>query len=63
MNEFTKAVKAKGWQMQEVAERWGVTPRRMSQIAKAPTQKDWDALRLGRRGRRFESCQGDQIKK
>lgn len=44
MNEFTKAVKAKGWQMQEVAERWGVTPRRMSQIAKAPTQKDWDAL-------------------
>ncbi len=44
MNEFTKAVKSKGWQMQEVAERWGVTPRRMSQIAKNPTQKDWDAF-------------------
>lgn len=42
--DFTLAVKAKGWQMQEVAERWGVTPRRMSQIAKAPTQKDWDAV-------------------
>lgn len=44
MNEFTRTVKAKGWQMQEVAERWGVTPRRMSQIAKEPTQKDWDAV-------------------
>jgi hypothetical protein len=44
MNEFTKLVKAKGWKMQDVAERWGVTPRRMSQIAKEPGQKDWDAV-------------------
>ena len=43
-SDFTLSVKAKGWQMQEVAERWGVTPRRMSQIAKQPTQKDWDAV-------------------
>lgn len=30
--------------MKDVAARWGVTPRRLSQIAAEPKQKDWDAL-------------------
>lgn len=44
MNEFTAKAKAKGWAMKAIAERWGVSPRRMSQIAAEPKQKDWDAL-------------------
>lgn len=44
MNELTKQIKAKGWKSKEVAERWGVTPRRLSQIAGNPTQKDLDAV-------------------
>lgn len=44
MNDFTAQAKAKGWAMKAIAERWGVTPRRMSQIAANPKQKDWDAL-------------------
>lgn len=44
MSEFTNWAKVRGWKMKEVAKRWGVTPRRMSQIAADPKQKDWDAL-------------------
>jgi hypothetical protein len=42
--DFTLAVKSKGWKMQKVAERWGVTPRQLSRIASAPKQIHWDAL-------------------
>lgn len=45
MYEFTKEAKKKGYQMKEIARRWNVTPRRMSQIAAAPKDKDWDALK------------------
>lgn len=44
MTEYVKALRAKGWSAQELAERWGVSPRRISQIGNNPTQKDWDAL-------------------
>jgi len=44
MNDFTEKAKAKGWRMKAIAERWGVSPRRMSQIAAEPKQKDWDAI-------------------
>lgn len=44
MTEYVKALRAKGWSAQDLAERWGVSPRRISQIGNAPTQKDWDAL-------------------
>jgi len=44
MNNFTSKAKAKGWPMKAIAERWGVTPRRMSQMAAEPKQKDLDAL-------------------
>ena len=44
MSAYMKAARAKGWARDALAERWGITPRRLSQIAKAPTQWDWDAL-------------------
>jgi len=44
MTDFVKKLRAKGWTARELAERWGVSPRRISQIGKNPTQKDWDAL-------------------
>jgi hypothetical protein len=44
MYEFTKQAKKKGYLMKEIASRWNVTPRRMSQIASDPKAKDWDAL-------------------
>ena len=44
MNKFTEQAKAKGWSMKAIGERWGVSQRQMSNIAKAPKQKDLDAL-------------------
>ena len=44
MTDYVKALRQKGWSAQQVARRWGVTPRRISQIGNNPSQKDWDAL-------------------
>lgn len=44
MTEFVKQLRAKGWTAQELAIRWGVSPRRISQIGNDPQQRDWDAL-------------------
>lgn len=44
MTEYVKQLRAKGWKAKEVAERWGVSPRRISQISEKPSRKDWDAL-------------------
>ena len=44
MTEYVKVLRAKGWSAQDLAERWGVSPRRISQIGNNPTQKDQDAL-------------------
>lgn len=44
MNKFTQTAKEKGWKMQDIASRWGVTPRQMSRIAGNPDRRDWDAL-------------------
>lgn len=44
MKDFTKELRRKGWTGVEVAARWGIKPRRLSQIAAAPTRKDLDAL-------------------
>jgi transcriptional regulator len=44
MTEYVKTLRKKGWTAQELAKRWGVSPRRISQIGNEPTQKDWDAL-------------------
>ena len=43
--KFLKAeIKRKGWKIKEVATRWGVTPRRMSQILKNPSYMHIDAI-------------------
>lgn len=44
MNKFTERAKNKGWSMKVLSERWGVTQRQMSNVAKKPKPKDWDAL-------------------
>ena len=44
MTDYVKQLRAKGWTAQELAKRWGVSPRRISQIGNKPQQKDWDAL-------------------
>jgi hypothetical protein len=44
MNSLTAAIKSKGWRMKDVAERWNITPRQMSNIAKTPKQIHWDAV-------------------
>lgn len=44
MYEFTKNVKDKGWLMGELAERWGISSRQMSNIARKPKQIHLDAL-------------------
>lgn len=51
MTKFTTVARAKGWPMKAIAERWGITPRQMSNIAANPKQRDWDALEgLPKRG-------------
>lgn len=44
MAPFTVKLRKKGWLAKEVAERWGVKQRAMSNIAKSPSQLHWDAL-------------------
>ena len=44
MTDFVKLLRQKGWTAQKLAVRWGVSPRRISQIGANPTQKDFDAL-------------------
>lgn len=44
MNNFIKALHEKGWTAKAVAERWGMTATRVSQIGKNPKQIHWDAL-------------------
>jgi hypothetical protein len=44
MSDYAKSIRAKGWTQKDLAERWGITPRRLRQIAAAPAQWDWDAL-------------------
>jgi len=44
MKEFTEQVRAKGWSMKLLADRWGVSPRQMSNIASNPQQIHLDAL-------------------
>lgn len=44
MTPFVKQLRKKGWTAQQLAKRWGVTPRQISNIGRNPSQKDWDAL-------------------
>ena len=45
MNDYVKELRRRGWTARELAERWGVSPRRISQISANPSLKDWDALK------------------
>lgn len=44
MTPFVKALRLKGWSAKEVAKRWGILPRQMSNIGKRPKQMHMDAL-------------------
>lgn len=44
MKQFTQAVKNKNWSMKNLAKRWDISPRQMSNIADNPKQIHWDAL-------------------
>lgn len=44
MKKFTMEVKRKGWKMKELALRWQLSTRRLSQIADDPKPRDWDAV-------------------
>jgi hypothetical protein len=44
MKDFTKKIKAKGWKLKEIAERWGFSPRRMDQISANPEPLHLDAI-------------------
>jgi transcriptional regulator len=44
MTDFVKKLRAKGLTAQELAERWGITPRQISNIGKNPSVMNIDAL-------------------
>jgi len=41
---FKEEAKAKGWKMKDLAQRWEVGTRQMTNIAANPRRRDWDAL-------------------
>ncbi len=44
MTNMLRNIKAKGWTAKEVAKRWGITQRQMSNISKRPKVRDCDAV-------------------
>jgi hypothetical protein len=42
--EFHKIALAKGWLLEQIAERWGISIRQMSRVANNATRKDLDAV-------------------
>lgn len=43
--EFYEALRAKGWTVKEVAERWNMHPGSLRRLAKRPSARDIDALK------------------
>lgn len=43
-SKFVFLLRKKGYTVAEIARRWGISPRRISQIGREPSQRDWDAL-------------------
>lgn len=41
--DFHNTAEAKGWLLEKIAERWGISVRQMSRIANKPSPKDLDA--------------------
>ena len=44
MTNFLRNIKNKGYTAKEVAKRWGITQRQMSNISTKPKVKDFDAV-------------------
>lgn len=44
ITEFQRIANAKGWTLIEVAQRWDLSERQMSRIAKSAKQRDIDAV-------------------
>tara|TARA_R110002050_G_scaffold56985_4_gene128204 strand:- start:140 stop:313 length:174 start_codon:yes stop_codon:yes gene_type:complete len=42
--EFKRIAKMKGWLLEEIAARWGISVRQMSRVANTPKQRDLDAV-------------------
>lgn len=42
--QFKLKANAKGWLMADIAERWGITVRQMSNVSREPKKIHWDAL-------------------
>jgi len=50
-SKFHKKAKEKGWLLEEIAERWGISVRQMSRVANDPKPRDIDAVNgLPKRG-------------
>lgn len=41
---YTRAMHDKGWQLKELAVRWGIKPRSMSNLAANPKLVHWSAM-------------------
>lgn len=42
--EFQRVANSRGWKFSELAERWGLSERQLSRIARAGKQRDIDAV-------------------
>lgn len=45
LTEFHLIAKERGWLLEDIADRWGISVRQMSRVANNPKQKDLDAVR------------------
>ena len=43
--KFRIKAESQGWTLKALGERWGVKPRQMANISRAPKQRHWDMLR------------------
>ena len=44
LTKFHLAAKERGWLLEDIADRWGISVRQMSRVANNPKQKDLDAV-------------------
>lgn len=44
VTKFKEIAKGKGWLLEDIANRWGISVRQMSRVANNPKKKDLDAV-------------------
>lgn len=44
ITEFQRLANAKGWNFEQIGNRWGLSERQMSRVARAGKQRDLDAV-------------------